>query len=139
MFDISFTITLGVVNTMQIWELVTAFGTIAILMVIIALVVDALLLGVALGPLKGRNRDLGTTVVTAVLMALSYLALIIPYIGALIACILQLYFIKSRHEVGWGGAAIAWIVLLILQVIVLVVILFAFFGGLAILFGILGP
>ncbi len=123
---------------MQIWELLGVFGTIAVLMIVISLIVNALLLGVALGPVKGRNRELGTTVVTAIIMALCYIALVIPFVGALLACILQLYFIKSRHEVGWGGAIVTWIILVILQAIVLIIIVFAFFGGLAFLLGVIG-
>ena len=112
------------------------FGTIALLFVIVGFIVYALLLGVALGPVKGENKELGTTVVTAILMALSGLAGIIPIVGFLITCILQLYFIKSRHELGWGGAIVAWIIVNILVIIVLIIILFAFLGGLAALLGV---
>ncbi|TFG12632.1 hypothetical protein EU537_08700 [Candidatus Thorarchaeota archaeon] len=110
------------------------FGTIALLMVVISFIITALLLGVALGPVNGRNRELGSTVVTALLMALSNLAIIVPVIGPILSCILQWYFIKSRHEVGWGGAIVAWIVLIILQVIVLIVIIMLLGGGLNLLF-----
>jgi len=112
-------------------------GTIAVLMVVISFIITALLLGVALGPVNGRNRELGSTVVTALLMALSNLAIIVPVIGAILACILQWYFIKSRHDVGWGGAIVAWIVLIILQVIVLILIVMLLGGGLSLLFSLI--
>ncbi|MHA2423244.1 MAG: hypothetical protein ACXAEF_00520 [Candidatus Thorarchaeota archaeon] len=111
-------------------------GTIAVIMFIVGFIVYGLLLGVALGPAGGENRELGSTFVTALLMALSNLAGIIPIVGFILACVLQWYFIKSRHETGWGGAIVAWIIVNILVIIVVIVLLFAFLGGLAALLGV---
>ncbi len=113
------------------------FGTIVLLMIVISFIITALLLGVALGPVKGRNRDFGSTVVTALLMAVSNLAAFVPVIGPILVCILQWYFIKSRHDVGWGGAIVAWIVLIILQAIVLILIILLLGGGLGLLFNLI--
>ena len=122
---------------LDIFPFLGTTGTIALLMVVISFIITALLLGVALGPVNGRNRELGSTVVTALLMALSNLAIIVPVVGPILACILQWYFIKSRHDVGWGGAIVAWIVLIILQVIVLILIVMLLGGGLGLLFSLI--
>jgi hypothetical protein len=122
---------------LDIFPFLGTLGTLAVLMVVISFIITALLLGVALGPVNGRNRELGSTVVTALLMALSNLAIIVPLIGPILACILQWYFIKSRHDVGWGGAIVAWIVLIILQVIVLILIVMLLGGGLGLLFSLI--
>jgi hypothetical protein len=44
----------------------------------------------------------------------------IPILG----CILAWYLIKTRHEVGWGGAIAAWLLTFIIEAIALVVIVF---------------
>jgi drug/metabolite transporter (DMT)-like permease len=93
---------------------------------VIALIVNALLLGVVLGWTKGENREFGDTIVTALIMAIVNL---IPIIG----CIISWYIIKVRHEQTWGGAISTWIVLIIVYFIILAVILMLFFGGLALL------
>ncbi|MHA1480792.1 MAG: hypothetical protein ACTSQZ_05170 [Candidatus Thorarchaeota archaeon] len=112
-------------------------GVIAIIGFVVAFVVIGLLLGVALGPVHGENRNLGSTFVTAFFIALTYLVLLIPF-GIFIFCImivLQWYFIKSRHEVGWGGAIVAWVITLILIAIVLVIISIVALGGILALLG----
>jgi len=101
----------------------TSNGIILIgLFVIVGIVIQAIFLGIGLGFVNGRNRNLGTTFVTAVMMMFAQL---IPCLG----CILAWYFIKSRHDVGWGGALVAWILGTIVQIIVLIAILFLFFGS----------
>ncbi len=110
------------------------FGIIAIIGFVVAFVVTGLLLGVALGPVHGENRELGSTFVTAFIIALTYLVMLIPVVGIFLFCIviiLQWYVIKSRHELGWGGAIVAWIITIILIAIVLIIIVMAFLGGLA--------
>ncbi|MEM2143587.1 MAG: hypothetical protein QXQ81_10060 [Candidatus Thorarchaeota archaeon] len=104
-----------------------------ILLFVVSLIVNALVLGFALGAVNGRNREFGTTFVTAIFMALTYLLVIIPILGGCIAIIVQWYIIKSRHAVGWAGAIVAWLISLILIVIIFLVIVFVFLGGLAFL------
>ncbi len=91
---------------------------------VIALIVNALLLGVVLGWTKGENREFGDTIVTALIMAIVNL---IPIIG----CIISWYIIKTRHEQTWGGAIATWIVLIIVYYVLLAIILVAL--GLSIL------
>jgi hypothetical protein len=92
------------------------------LMFILNLIIQGIFLGVGLGFVNGRNREIGTTFVTALLMSL---VIWIPCLG----CILAWYFIKSRHEVGWGGALIAWILGGIVQVIVMILLVMFVFGS----------
>ncbi|MBN2228293.1 MAG: hypothetical protein JW779_01795 [Candidatus Thorarchaeota archaeon] len=103
------------------------------LIFILNLLIQGLFLGVGLGVVNGKNRDIGDTFVTALLMSL---VIWIPCLG----CILAWYFIKSRHGVGWGGALIAWIVGGIIQIVVMILILMLFFGTIiAAIFGALIP
>ncbi|MCK4566536.1 MAG: hypothetical protein KAU48_04425 [Candidatus Thorarchaeota archaeon] len=90
--------------------------------VIVGTIIQAIFLGIGLGFVNGKKRNLGTTFVTALMMSL---VLWIPCLG----CILAWYFIKSRHDVGWGGALVAWILGAIVQIIVLMAIMFLFFGA----------
>lgn len=92
------------------------------IIVIVGTIIQAIFLGIGLGFVNGRNRELGTTFVTALMMSL---VIWIPCLG----CILAWYFIKSRHDVGWGGALVAWILGTIVQILVVMAILFLFFGG----------
>ncbi len=111
-----------------------SIGIIVLIAFIVVFVIIGLCLGVALGPVKGENRELGSTFVTAFYIALTYLILLIPILGFFLFCIaiiLQWYIIKSRHEVGWGGAIVAWIITIILIAIVIFII--AFVTGLALL------
>ena len=99
------------------------------LIIIVALVVQAIFLGIGLGFVNGKNRELGTTFVTALLMSL---VIVIPCIG----CIIAWYFIKTRHDVGWGGALAAWLLGAIIMIIVIAAIILMFFGSmLALLMG----
>jgi len=70
----------------------------------------------------GSNREIGTTFVTALLMSL---VIWIPCLG----CFIAWYFIKSRHNVGWGGALIAWILGGIIQILVMILLLIFVFGS----------
>ncbi|MHA1138175.1 MAG: hypothetical protein ACTSSE_16980 [Candidatus Thorarchaeota archaeon] len=92
------------------------------LIIIIMLVVQAVFLGIGLGFVNGSNRELGSTFVTALLMSLVGW---IPCLG----CIISWYFIKSRHNVGWGGALAAWILGAIIMFIVILAIILMFFGS----------
>lgn len=92
------------------------------LIIIIMLVVQAVFLGVGLGFVNGSNRELGSTFVTALLMSLVGW---IPCLG----CIISWYFIKSRHNVGWGGALAAWLLGAIIMFIVILAIVLLFFGS----------
>jgi hypothetical protein len=115
---------------MQLDVLIANFLTLIIVALVVLLLVNAIFLGIALGMVNGKNRELGTTFVTALLMAVVGW---IPCIG----CILSLYFIKSRHELGWGGAIGAYILTIIIAIVVIFAILFIFFAPLiAALFGV---
>ncbi|TFH05913.1 MAG: hypothetical protein E4H14_11795 [Candidatus Thorarchaeota archaeon] len=109
------------------WEIINLFLSnfvmIIALVFIVALIVQAIFLGVGLGFVNGSNRELGSTFVTSLMMSL---VTWIPCLG----CILAWYFIKSRHNVGWGGALIAWLLGAIIMAIVLIAIMFVFFGSL---------
>lgn len=89
---------------------------------IVGVLIQAIFLRIGLGFVNGRNRELGTTFVTALMMTI---VLLIPCLG----CILAWYFIKSRHDVGWGGALVAWILGIIVMIIVIFAIMFLFFGS----------
>ncbi len=102
--------------------LLGSLGTIFILLLIVGIIINALFLGIALGVVHGENRELGTTVVTALLCGLVGW---IPCIG----CILSWYFIKTRHELGWGGAIGAWILTGIIEFLVVFAIIFFFFAS----------
>ncbi len=87
---------------------------------IVNLLIQGIFLGIGLGFVNGQNRDLSSTFVTALLMSL---VIWIPCLG----CFIAWYFIKSRHEVGWGGALVAWLLGgIIMFLVVLAIILFAF-------------
>jgi len=92
------------------------------LIFILNLIIQGVFLGIGLGFVNGKNRQIGSTFVTALFMSL---VIWIPCLG----CILAWYFIKSRHEVGWGGALIAWILGGIIQAIVMFLLIFFFFGA----------
>ena len=99
------------------------------LIVILGIVIQAVFLGVGLGFVNGDNREIGTTFVTALLMSL---VIWIPCLG----CILAWYFIKTRHNVGWGGALVAWLLGGIVMLIVIIAIVLMFFAPiLALLLG----
>ncbi|MFW9907231.1 MAG: hypothetical protein ACFFEF_01540 [Candidatus Thorarchaeota archaeon] len=108
---------------MQWIDFTLLFGsiiTILLLFLVVGILINAVFLGIALGFVNGENRELGTTFVTALLSAI---VSVIPCLG----CILAWYFIKTRHELGWGGAIAAWILTFIIEAIVIfVIILLAF-------------
>ncbi|MCF2138025.1 MAG: hypothetical protein K9W43_12395 [Candidatus Thorarchaeota archaeon] len=103
--------------------LMGSFGLLMVMVFVILLVINAVFLGIALGFVHGENRELGTTFVTALLMAIVSM---IPILG----CILSWYFIKTRHNLGWGGAIVAWLITGIIAGIVLFAIIFLIFPGL---------
>ncbi len=111
---------------MQLIEWLIGLGIQTIIMVIVIIIIVQLLiqaffLGIGLGFVNGKNRDLSTTFVTSLLMSL---VIWIPCLG----CILAWYFIKSRHNVGWVSALIAWILGAIVAIIVTVVLVIGIFG-----------
>ena len=108
------------------WIFTLGFTNILIIIgifVIVGVIIQAIFLKIGLGFVSGRNREFGTTFVTALMMSL---VIWIPCLG----CILAWYFIKSRHDVGWGGALVAWILGAIVQILVVIAIMFLFFGTL---------
>jgi len=92
------------------------------LIFILSLLIQGIFLGIGLGLVNGKNREIGSTFVTALLISL---VIWIPCLG----CFIAWYFIKSRHEVGWGGALIAWILGGIIQAIVMILLIYVFFGA----------
>ena len=100
-----------------------------VIFLIIYFVIQGFFLGIGLGFVKGKHTNIGSTMVTALLMTL---VIWIPCLG----CIIAWYFIKSRHDVGWLDALIAWILGAIVAIVVLLAIAFAF-GLSGALFGIL--
>ena len=118
---------------MQIGWLIGLFTAEVLLLILIFIiiyfVIQGFFLGIGLGFVHGKNRNIGSTMVTALLMAL---VIWIPCIG----CILAWYFIKSRHDVGWLDALIAWILGAVVAVLVLIAIAMTF-GLSGVLFGLL--
>ena len=104
------------------------FALIIGLIFVIMLVVQGIFLGIGLGFVNGSNRELGSTFMTALLMSLVGL---IPCVG----CFISWYLIKTRHNVGWGGALAAWLLGGIIMIIVILAIVLMFFGGLLAIFG----
>ena len=100
-----------------IFDFVLIFG----LIIVVGILIQAVFLGIGLGFVNGENREIGTTFVTALLMGLVGW---IPCLG----CFISWYFIKSRHNVGWGGALAAWLLGGIVMMIVVFAIIFIFFA-----------
>ncbi|MHA1834477.1 MAG: hypothetical protein ACTSV7_10855 [Candidatus Baldrarchaeia archaeon] len=93
-----------------------------ILVFILTLIIGSIFLLIGLKVVGAPETDFGRVFVTALLMAIVG---VIPCLG----CILQWYFIKTRHEVGWGQAILAWLLAgLIPLVIALGVALFIGWG-----------
>ena len=106
-----------------ILDFVLVFG----LIIIVAIVIQGIFLGIGLGFVNGSNREIGSTFVTALMMGL------VAWIPCL-NCILGAYFIKTRHDVGWGGAIVAWLLGGIIMIIVVAAIILMFFGSFLALF-----
>ncbi|MFX0107478.1 MAG: hypothetical protein ACFE7R_04275 [Candidatus Hodarchaeota archaeon] len=108
---------------MQLEWLIAAIGllgTVILIVIVVFLALYGIFLGIALGFVNGKNRDLGSTFITALGIALLGW---IPILG----CIISWYLIKTRHDVGWGGAIIAWLLVFIIAIVVII--------SLAIVFG----
>lgn len=101
-----------------------------VVLAVISLVINGIFLGIALGFVDGKNRDLGDTFVTALFMAI---VILIPCIG----CILQWWVIKSRHKIGWGKAITAWIMTFVIEIVVFAVVIILFLGGLSVLWSLI--
>ena len=109
---------------MQLWFGLAILDILLIvaLVVIVGIVIQAIFLGIGLGFVNGDNRELGSTFVTALLMGL---VMWIPCLG----CFIAWYFIKSRHEVGWGGALVAWLLGAIIAALVFIALMIFVFGA----------
>jgi hypothetical protein len=106
---------------------------IVLLLIFVQFIIQGFFLGIGLGFVNGQNRDIGSTFVTALLMALVGW---IPCLG----CFIAWYFIKSRHNVGWGSALLAWILgALISALVIIAIMVFAFAGIWAAILGGLIP
>lgn len=106
-------------------EIVLAMLGFLALLGIIMIIISILILGWALRYVNGTNTEFFSVAITAILM--SILTAFIPCLG----CIIALYIIKIRHDVGWGGALIAWILAAIVSIVVAILIFIMFFGGFA--------
>ncbi|OLS22610.1 MAG: hypothetical protein ThorAB25_25280 [Candidatus Thorarchaeota archaeon AB_25] len=118
---------------------IAAMGIAAIILLvfivfIVSFLIQGIVLGVGLGFVNGQNRNISSTMVTSLLMAL---VIWIPCLG----CFIAWYFIKSRHEVGWGGALVAWLLGGIITILVMVLLLMFVFTGFwaAIIGGLIPP
>ncbi len=91
---------------MQISQGLLAFGLIGAILIaiVVVLIFATIFLWIALKIVGGEETSFGHTFVTALLVAI---VTPIPIIGL---PILQWYFIKSRHGVGWLKAIVAWII-----------------------------
>ncbi len=96
---------------------IETFLLLVLIVIVVYFLVQAVFLGIGLGFVKGKNRDIGSTFVTTILMTC---VIWIPCLG----CILAWYFIKSRHNVGWIDALIAWILGAIVALVVIIAIAF---------------
>ena len=93
-----------------------------ILVFVLTLLIGSVFLLIGLKVVNAPVTDFGKVFVTVLLMAIVG---VIPCLG----CILQWYFIKTRHEIGWGQAILAWLLAgLIPLVIALGVALFLGWG-----------
>ena len=100
----------------------TSIFLLIFVIIIVNLIIQGIFLGIGLGFVDGQNRDLGTTFVTALLMSL---VIWIPCLG----CFIAWYLIKTRHEVGWGGALVAWLLGAIIQAIVMFALMIFVFSS----------
>ena len=78
-------------------------GLLIVLAIVITLALGTVFLIFGVKLAGGEETTFGHTFVTALLMA------IVSPITCLGFPILQWYFIKTRHGLGWGGAIVAWI------------------------------
>ncbi|MFW9965930.1 MAG: hypothetical protein ACFFEA_02125 [Candidatus Thorarchaeota archaeon] len=106
-------------------DIILAMVGFLVLFVITMIIISILILGWALRYVNGTNTEFFSVAITAILM--SILTAFIPCLG----CIIALYIIKLRHEVGWGGAIIAWILAAIVSLAIALLIMILFFGGIA--------
>jgi hypothetical protein len=94
---------------------------IAILVVLLLLLVlGAIFFSVGISVANGKHRDFGDVFVTNLIGVI--FALFLPF---LIGWILYLYIINVRHETGWGGAILAWLIAWIIPVVIVSVIFVA--------------
>ena len=100
------------------------FGFLAIFGIIM-IIVNILILGWALRYVGGTNTDFMDAAISAILI--SILTAFIPCLG----CIISLYILTLRHEIGWGSALIAWIIAALISIVVTVLIFILFFVGIA--------
>jgi hypothetical protein len=101
---------------------ITELILIVLLFIIVQFIIQGFFLGIGLGFVHGKNTNIGSTFGTALLMALFGW---IPCLG----CFISWYFIKSRHEVGWGEALAAWILGGIISFLVIIAIMMFVFAG----------
>ncbi|MFX0055119.1 MAG: hypothetical protein ACFFAX_01160 [Promethearchaeota archaeon] len=91
---------------------------------IIMIIVNILILGWALRYVGGTNTDFMDAAISAILI--SILTAFIPCLG----CIISLYILTLRHDIGWGSALIAWIIAALISIVVAILVFITFFGGL---------
>lgn len=93
------------------------------LVFIIGLVLGTIFLQLALNivGVPEEERDFNQVFITQVLNT---------FIGSF-CCIISWYFIKSRHDIGWGKAIVAWILSLLIPGLIAFGIYLAIGGGMA--------
>ena len=100
-----------------------------IVLFVVMLLILVLALKIGIGAVKGRNTEFGEVFVTALIMMVisAVLSFLIPF-GALIAFIIWLFVIQSRHGTTILGALGALILALIMLVVILFLIGMVFVG-----------
>ncbi|MGQ4915306.1 MAG: hypothetical protein ACP6IU_11280 [Candidatus Asgardarchaeia archaeon] len=91
--------------------------------IVIVLIFATIFLKIGLGIAGAPETSFGTTFVTALLSAIVFP---IPCLGT---PILQWYFIKTRHGLGWGGAIVAWIIAILIPILITIGLYVLLFGA----------
>ncbi|MHA2313525.1 MAG: hypothetical protein ACXADF_18775 [Candidatus Thorarchaeota archaeon] len=92
---------------------------------IVMIIINILILGWALRYVGGTNTDFMDAAISAIII--SILTAFIPCLG----CILSLYILNLRHDLGWGSSFMAWLIATLVSIAVAIIIFVMFFGGLA--------
>lgn len=108
---------------LQQYLMLGGIGLAIVLVFVITLALATIFLTFGVKLAGGEETAFGHTFVTALLMA------IVAPIPCLGLPILQWYFIKTRHNLGWGGAIVAWIIAGLIPALIAIGILFLM-GGL---------
>jgi hypothetical protein len=89
------------------------------LIITLSIVIQMVFLAIGLRLVNGSNREFVSIFITVLVISI---LIVIPCLG----CVLSWYVIKSRHDLGWGGAFASWIGGAIVQLITLILIMLVF-------------